>query len=135
METLKDLKQAQKTATRQQALVKELDVLVLDIDRCEKTIAVLQSELNQAGNKYPSPRTTREDIDYLTDLLRVANKKLAWEKQIASVQKRAPGIMEQMAQLMQDPTHPPSEQTRTEVLRALKAVQAAMERLHAAKPV
>ena len=95
---------------------------------------MLQAELSQASSKYPSPRTTREDIDYLTDLLRVANKKLAWEKQIASIQKRAPGLMEQMAQLMQDPTNPPSEQIRTDVLRALKAVQSAMERLHAAKP-
>lgn len=134
MATLKDLKLAQKTANLQQALVTQLDSLVSDINRCEQTIAVLQSELGQAAAKYPSPRTTREDIDYLTDLLRVANKKLAWEKQIASIQKRAPALLEQMAQLMNDPKNPPSEQVRAEVLRALQAVQSAMERLNAVKP-
>jgi hypothetical protein len=68
-------------------------------------------------------------------LLRVANKKLAWEKQIASIQKRAPALMERMTELVDDPKSPPSEQARAEILRALHSVQAAIERLHAVKPM
>jgi hypothetical protein len=133
MSTLKDLKLAQKSAAHLQQLLVDLNALVQDIGRCEKTIMVLQAELAEASANHPTPRTTRQDIEYLTDLLRLANKKLAWEKQIASLQKRAPLLLERMSELMDDPKNPPPEQTRAEILRALQAVQAAMERLSAAK--
>ena len=133
MASLKDLKLAQKIAAEQQQLVSQFESLVTDIGRCEKMISDLQIELMTANAKYPSPRTTREDIGYLTDLLKCANKKLVWEKQIASLQKRAPALLDRMTQLMEDPTNPPSEQTRAQIISALHAVQAAMERLQAAK--
>ena len=129
MPSLKDLKLAEKSVVRQQEVVSELETLVRDIERCEKTIADLQSELAAVNAQYPSPRTTRQDIGYLTDLLKCANKKLAWEKQIASMQKRTPATLEKMAQLLNDPKNPPADAMRVEMLRALQGVQAAMARL------
>lgn len=120
---------AEKSLVLQRNVISELNTLVRDIERCEKTIVDLQSELNAANAKYPNPRTTKQDIAYLTDLLKCANKKLGWEKHIASMQKRAPATLEKMAQVMNDPKNPPADKMRAEMLRALQGVQAAMERL------
>lgn len=133
MASLKELKLAEKSLVRQQEVVEELNVLVRDIERCEKTILDLQNELGVVNAKYPSPRTTRQDIAYLTDLLKCANKKLAWEKQIASMQKRTPGTLQKMTDLLNDQKNPPADAVRTEMLRALQGVQAAMERLQGVK--
>ena len=134
MQSTKDLKREQKSVVLQQQVISELNTLVHDIERCEKTIIDLQSELTAVNAKYPSPRTTRQDIAYLTDLLKCANKKLAWEKQIASMQKRTPSTLEKMAALLNDPKNPPADDMRAEMLRALQGVQAAMERLQNMKP-
>lgn len=133
MSSLKQLKESQKSALGQQQVIVELNAIVRDIERCDKTIGDLQQELVAANSKYPAPRTTRDDIAYLTDLLKCANKKLAWEKQIASLQKRTPAVLEKMSGLLNDPTHPPPEQTRAEMLQALQRVQTAMERLQNVK--
>ena len=133
MSSIKDLKLAEKSVWLQQQVVSELNTLVRDIERCEKTILDLQSELTTVNAKYPSPRTTRQDIGYLTDLLKCANKKLAWEKQIASMQKRTPATLEKMAQLLNDPKNPPPDTMRAEMLRALQRMQGAMERLQGMK--
>jgi hypothetical protein len=129
MTSLKELKLAKKSAAQQQQVILELQQLVKDVERCEKMIVDLQRELTAVNDKYPIPRTTREDIGYLTDLLRCANKKLVWEKHIASLQKRTPVLLENMSRLLNDPKNPPAEQTRAEMLRALQGVQAVMERL------
>ena len=133
MSSLRELKLAQKSALQQQQVILELEALVKDIDRCEKTIGDLKTELIAVNANYPNPRSTREDIGYLTDLLRCANKKLVWERQIASLQKRAPVLLEKMAHVMDDPANPPPEETRAGILRALQGIQAAMERLQGAK--
>lgn len=133
MSSLKDLKLAEKSVALQKEVVRELNALVADIERCEKTISDLQQELAVVNSKYPSPRTTRQDIAYLTDLLKCANKKLAWEKQLASMQKRTPATLEKMAALLNDPKNPPPDAMRADMLRALQAVQAAMERLQGVK--
>jgi hypothetical protein len=133
MSTIKDLKLAEKSLVLQQQVVTELNTLVRDIERCEKTILDLQTELGAVNAKYPTPRTTRQDIAYLTDLLKCANKKLAWEKQIASMQKRTPATLEKMAQLLNDPKNPPADEMRVQMLQALQGVQAAMERLQSMK--
>jgi len=62
-------------------------------------------------------------------LLKCANKKLGWEKQIASMQKRTPTTLDRMAQLLNDPKNPPADEMRANMLQALQGVQAAMERL------
>jgi len=129
----KQLKLAEKSALEQRQVISELNTLVKDIDRCEKTITGLKSELEAVNLKHQGRRTTREDIAYLTDLLECAKKKLAWEKQMGSLQKRTPAILETMTRLMNDPQAPPAEETRAEMLRALQNIQAAMERLNQVK--
>jgi hypothetical protein len=133
MSSLKQLKQSEKSALHQQQVIQELNAIVKDIERCEKTIHDLQRELTAVNSRYPVPRTTRDDIAYLTDLLKCANKKLAWEKQIASMQKRTPVVLEKMSGLLNDAVNPPRDQVRSGMLQALQAVQAAMERLQNVK--
>ena len=118
---------------QQQQVVAELNTLVKDIERSEKIIFDLQTELNAVNTKYPSPRTTRQDVAYLTDLLKCANKKLAWEKQIASMQKRTPATLQKMAQLLNDEKNPPADAVRVQMLQALQGVQSAMQRLQGIK--
>jgi len=133
MSSIKDLKLAQKAANEQRQVVLALQTLVKDIERCEKTILNLTVELQGVNSKYQGRRTTREDVAYLTDLLECAKKKLAWEKNIASLQKRTPTVLERMSKLIHDPQNPPSEESRTQMLGSLQAVQAAMERLQNVK--
>lgn len=129
MTTIKDLKLAQKSVAEQKTLISELNNVLKDIERCEKTMAELKSQLEQLNAKHQGPRSTREDIAYLTGLLNCAKQKLAWEKHVASVQKRTPVALEQLTKLMNDPRNPPAEETRSEMLRVLQAIQAAMDRL------
>jgi len=133
MSSIKDLKIEQKSLLQQQQVVAELNTLVKDIERSEKTILDLQAELNAVNTKYPVPRTTRQDVAYLTDLLKCAQKKLAWEKQIASMQKRTPATLQKMAQLLNDEKNPPTDAMRILMLQALQGVQAAMARLQGLK--
>jgi hypothetical protein len=129
MSSLKQLKHEQKSAGHQQRLIIELNALVKDIERSEKTILSLNRELEAVNKKYQGPRNTREDVGYLTGLLDCARKKLAWEKQISSLQKRTPALMEQMSAILHDPKAPPTPEMRDQILRALQAIQAAMERM------
>src|SRR6516162_178166 len=109
MSSIKDLKLAQKAAVEHQRVISELNALVKDIERCEKTMTNLKAELEAANSKYPGPRTTREDIEYLTALLDCAKKKLAWEKQITSLQKRTPTVLQQMTGFLNDAKNSPNE--------------------------
>ncbi len=133
MLTPKQLKQAQQGAARQQLVLKDLQALVTDIERAEKVIIALKTELESVNTRHEARRTTREDIAYLTDLLDCAKKKLAWEKQIGSLQKRTPEVLGRMQSLLQDPLNPPSEETRERMMASLKSVQSSMERLQSAK--
>ena len=125
--------QIEKSAAQQRQVIVELNGLVNDIERCDKTIVTLKAELESVNSKHKNRQTTKEDIDYLTDLLRCANKKLAWEKQMASLQKRTPPLLERMTKLINDPNISPEDPTRVEMLRALQGVQSAMERLQSSK--
>jgi hypothetical protein len=120
-------------ADRQRRPMLALKKLVKDVERCEQTIGTLQRELETVNAKHQGPRSTRQDIDYLSALLGCARRKLAWEKQIVALQKRTPTLLQEMTAVLQDPENPPTEQTRTEMLQELQAVQAAMERLQSAK--
>ena len=133
MSSLKEQKQAQKSAQDQRQVIAELNSVVRDIERCEKSALELQNDLVAANTQYPSPRSTREDISYLTELLKCANKKLVWEKHMVSLQKRMPALLEKLSAVMNDSQNPPPEEVRAELLRALQGVQAAMERLQTAK--
>ena len=79
MSSLKQYKAAEKSLAQQKELVGELQVLVTDIERCEKTISDLRSELEIVNQQHQERKTTREDIAYLEALLKCAHKKLAWE--------------------------------------------------------
>jgi hypothetical protein len=133
MSSLKNLKLAQKAALQQQQVVLDLDALVNDIERCEKEIVGLKVELEGVNQRHKDRRTTREDIAYLTDLLKCANKKLTWEKHIASLQKRTPVVLERMQKLIDDPKNPPSEEMRAAAVKSLHGIQQAMERLQQVK--
>ncbi|HZR17477.1 MAG TPA: hypothetical protein VFE51_09135 [Verrucomicrobiae bacterium] len=132
MSSLKQLKHEEKHIALQRQAIAELNAIARDIERSEKTILALNHELQAVNAKYQGPRNTREDVAYLTGLLECAKKKLAWEKQISSLQKRTPSLMERMGALMTDPQAPPSPELREQMLKALQAIQAAMERLQAA---
>ena len=129
MSSVKQLKLAQKNAAEQQQVILELEGIVNTIHRTEKTITDLKTELDGVNLKHQGRKTTQEDIAYLNDLLRCANRKLAWEKQLASLQKRTPAVLERLSVLMNDPKAPPADEMRAGMLRALQGVQAAMERL------
>lgn len=133
MLSTKDLEWVRKCTRRQQAVVGELNVLVQDIDRCEKIINEVKAELDAVNARFQGPRTTREDVAYLTVLLDCAKKKLAWEKLLGSLQKRTPPVLEEMTRLLNDPKAPPEAEMREQMLQALRGVQAAMERLQSAK--
>jgi len=133
MASLKEIRLAQKGAARQEQVILQLKALVKDIERCERTIVELKNGLESVNKKHQGRRTTREDIAYLTDLLACANKKLTWEKHMASLQKRTPQILEEMNKLRSDPKNPPSQESSVQMLEALQAVQAAIERLQKVK--
>ena len=133
MPSVKQFKRMERGVAQQQRAVAELNLVARDIERCEKTIGELQKELQSINSKYQGPRTTREDIAYLEDLLKCANKKLTWEKHIASLQKRTPALLEEVVKVVNDPNAAPDPETRANVLKSLQAVQGAMERLQNVK--
>jgi len=129
----KQYKLAEKAALQQRQVVGELESLVKSIDRCEKTVTQLKNELEAVQAKYQTRTSTQEEIAYLTDLLKCANKKLNWEKQIASLQKKTPAILDDVTRVINDVKNPPSDEMRTSMLRALQLVQASMQRLEKVK--
>ncbi|HYE32281.1 MAG TPA: hypothetical protein VEH27_12690 [Methylomirabilota bacterium] len=133
MTSLKQLKLAQRLALQQQEVVNDLNNLIQDIDRAERSINSLKVELEGVNQKYQGPRDTRQDVDYLTALLACAKKKLVWERHMASLQKRTPEILSRLTSLINDPQAPADESMRATLLQALQGVQAAMERLQSAK--
>ena len=133
MSSLKQLKLEQKAAAKHQQPIAELKTLVKDVERCERTITDLKHELAAVNEKHAGRRTTREDVDYLTDLLSCAKKKLTWEKHLGSLQKRAPELLQRMSAAVTDTQNPVAEQTRAEMLQAVRSLQGAMERLQGTK--
>ena len=133
MATPKQLKEAQKVAFQQQAIIGELQTLVRDIERCEKTIISLNSEMQQVNQKHVDRKTTQDDINFLEDLLVCAKKKLVWEKQLTSLQKRTPDLMNRVEAVVNHPESNPDEKTRDALLISMNAVKAGIDRLSAAR--
>ncbi len=130
--TIKQLRLLEKSAIKEQQLIQELNGLAKDIERCEKTLAALQTEISDLNSKFQGPRNTQQDIAYLSGLLECARKKLVWEKQVGSIRKRAPVILQEMTALLENPLTAPAEETRAKMLDPLQKVQAALERFQAA---
>jgi len=120
---------AAKAVSQQRHVAEELQSLLASIERAERTIIELKAELELANHTYRDRKTTQEDVDFLTALLKCANKKLGWEKQVSSLRKRTPGIMQDIAALMQDAKHPPGEAMCATLLQSMQQVKAAMDRL------
>ncbi len=131
MMTIKELKLLEKSTARERLLIGDLNALANDVERCEQTILHLQRDLAELNAKYQGPRNTSQDIAYLSGLLGCAKKKLVWEKQLGSLQKRTPALLEEMNQLLNDPRTAPADEIRAKMLEPLHRVQQAMERLQA----
>src|SRR5579862_4386691 len=97
MSSIRQLRIEAKNVAQQQRIIRELNDMVKDIERSEKMILALNRDLQVVNAKFQGPRNTRDDVAYLTSLLECAKRKLAWEKQITSLQKRTPSLMERMA--------------------------------------
>src|SRR5690349_16661294 len=105
---------AQIKAAERRRMLAEVSQLATDIGRCEKTINSVLASINAINAKYPGTRTTREEIEFLKVLLDCAKQKLAWEKQIASLKRRAPALVEKMSDVMNDQEHPPGAEVQAE---------------------
>src|SRR5947209_2739610 len=133
MATPKQLKEAQRVAFQQRGIIGELQELVRDIERCEKTIVALKAEMEAVNAKHANRQSTQEDIHFLEDLLACAKKKLVWEKQLGSVQKRTPDLMQRVEAVVNHPDSNPDAETRDALLNSLNAVKAGVDRLSQAK--
>jgi hypothetical protein len=114
-------------------MIDDLRTLVKNIERAETLLLELKREAEAMNTRHPAQRNTREDIAYLEDLLKVARKKLAWEKQMESIATRTPDVLSKVTTAMNDTDHPPADHVRASVLELLQTVQVAMGRLDAAK--
>ncbi len=120
---------------RQSEVVAELEALTKGIERAETLLAELKrdTEAMNAKHQRDCPRTTREDIAYLEDLLKCARKKLAWETQMEKLATRTPEVLASVSAVMNDAHNPPPDPLRLSVVELLQKVQTAMGRLNAAK--
>lgn len=118
-------------AAEHRRILEEVNGLATDIVRAEKIIGSVMGELKLANEKYSGVRNTRQEVEYLKLLLDCAKQKLAWEKQIASLKRRAPELLESMGNAMNDKEFPPTKEMSEEMLRALQLVQKALEQLQA----
>lgn len=118
-------------AKEHRRLLEELKELAVSIDRCQDTIASLVTELTSANAKFQGERTTQQEVDYLTILLACARQKLVWEKQMASVQKRAPALLAEISEALNDKDFPPSDELKIVMMQSLQSIQSALERLQA----
>jgi len=133
MSTSRQIKVEQRVSGQQKGLVGELQALVKDLERAETTVSSLKTELGGVNERHANRTTTQHDIAYLEDLLACARKKLVWEKQIASLQKRTPELMQRVESLVNHPQSNPDQETQDALMASIKEVQAAMNRLNESK--
>jgi hypothetical protein len=117
-----------KAAARRRVLT-EAQQLARDIERCQESITSVMAGLKSANAKYQGQRTTKEEVEYLTILLDCAKKKLAWEKQISSLRKRSPALLQEMSEILNDQDHPPADDLKAAMLQSLQVIQGALEKL------
>ena len=133
MSTSRQIKNELRVSNQQRGLIGELQALVKDLERAEKTVTGLKTELGSVNERHANRSTTQDDIAYLEDLLACARKKLVWEKQIASLQKRTPELMQKVETLVNHPQSNPDQETQDALMSSIKEVQAAMKRLNESK--
>lgn len=125
-------KQQRRSAAHHDEAVQELEGILKGIERSEQIVVSLRDEMEDVNRKYPAERTTQEDVDFLTDLLACARKKLLLEKQIEVLKRRVPAALERVSQTVTDAKAPPTPEMQCDLLDKLKTVQQAMERLDSA---
>jgi|EndMetStandDraft_4_1072995.scaffolds.fasta_scaffold272341_2 hypothetical protein len=125
-------KQQRRSQSLHQEAVEELQGVLKAIERIEDLIESLQMEMAAVTQNYPAQRTTREDVDFLTDLLACAKKRLLWENQMEALRDRVPNVLEKVAHTINDPKGAPTTEMATGLLTMMQAVKASMERLEAA---
>jgi hypothetical protein len=124
---------ARESSLLQKEVVDELTAVARSIEKAEEMIVALKEQMDSVNQAHANRTTTSDDIAYLEDLLRCARKKLAWEKQMASLAKRIPVVLTKVQAVMNDQTNPPPDETRVAVAGLLQSVQQAMTRLETAK--
>ena len=124
--------QQRRSQSLHQEAVEELQGVLKAIERIEDLIESLQMEMAAVTQNYPAQRTTREDVDFLTDLLACAKKRLLWENQMESLRNRVPTVLEKVSRTINDPKGAPTTEMATGLLTMMQAVKASMERLKAA---
>jgi hypothetical protein len=124
---------ARKSSLLQKEVVDELTAVARSIEKAEEMIVALKEQMDSVNQTHANRTTTSDDIAYLEDLLRCARKKLAWEKQMASLAKRIPVVLTKVQAVMNDQANPPPDETRVAVAGLLQSVQQAMSRLEIAK--
>jgi hypothetical protein len=122
-------KQQRRIASHHQEAVEELEGILKGIERSEELITSLRIEMDAVNEKYPAQRTTQQDVDFLTDLLACAKKRLLLEKQIENLKKRVPAVLERVSKVITDRKAPPSAEMQNGLLEMLTRVQHAMEHL------
>ena len=125
-------KQQRRVTAHHEAAVKDLEGLLKGIERSEQLLTSLRVEMDEVNGKYPAQRNTQQDVDFLTDLLACAKKKLQLERQIQALKKRVPAVLENVSNFIADSKSPPSPEMQAQLLEMLRNVQAAIERLDAA---
>lgn len=125
-------KQQRRSAAHHDEAVQELEGILKGIERSEQIVVSLRDEMEDVNRKYPAERTTQEDVDFLTDLLACARKKLLLEKQIEVLKRRVPAALERVSKTVTDQKAPPTPEMQSDLLGKLKTVQQAMERLDSA---
>jgi len=116
-------------AAAHRRLLEDVKDLAVSVNRCQETLTSLMAELTAANAKFQGERNTQQEVDYLTILLACAKRKLSWEKQIASLHKRVPGLLEEMTGALNDQDFPPSNEIKLEMMQSLQVAQAALARL------
>ena len=133
MSTARQIKTEQRVSGQQKGLVGELQALVKDLERAEKTVNSLKSELGSVAERHANRTTTQHEIAYLEDILACFRKKLVWEKQIASLQKRTPELMQRVEALVNHPQSNPDQETQDALMKSVLEVQASVKRLNESK--
>jgi len=122
-------KQERRRVSHHQETVQELEGILKGIERSEELITSLRMEMDDVNENYPAQRTAQQDVDFLTDLLGCAKKRLLLEKQIETLKKRVPAALERVSKVISDPKAPPTPEMHTSLLEMLTRVQHAMEHL------
>ena len=129
MASSKALKLGRKSALSQRDVLVELDALMKSIARGEKMILELKEEMELVGTKHQHRKTTRDDIAYLEDLLRLREEEAGVGEPDGEPRQAHAGATRKVLRDDERRQNPPDGEVRAGIMRALQSIQGAMERL------